>query len=117
MKNLENIGEFGLITRITKNFNQQLRRTILPLGDDCAVYSGSASKYQIVSTDALVENIHFKFSTISPEQLGQKAIAVNISDIAAMGGIPTRVLITLGVSKKVCNSLNCFKIISREDTI
>ena len=104
MKNLKNIGEFGLITRITKNFNQQLRSTILPLGDDCAVYSGSASKYQIVSTDALVENIHFKFSTISPEQLGQKAIAVNISDIAAMGGIPTRVLITLGVSKTVSTS-------------
>ena len=104
MKNLKNIGEFGLITRITKNFNHQLGNTVLPLGDDCAVYSGVASKYQLVSTDALVENIHFKFSTISPEQLGQKAIAVNISDIAAMGGTPTRVLITLGISKKVSTS-------------
>ena len=104
MKNLKNLGEFGLITSITKNFKHQLGNTVLPLGDDCAVYSGNASKYQLVSTDALIENIHFKFSTISPEQLGQKAIAVNISDIAAMGGIPTRVLITLGVSKKVSSS-------------
>jgi len=104
MKNLKNIGEFGLIARITKNFTHQLGSTVLPLGDDCAGYSGSTSKYQLVSTDALVENIHFKFSTISPEQLGQKAIAVNISDIAAMGGTPTRVLITLGISKKVSTS-------------
>jgi len=104
MENLKNIGEFGLIARITKNFNHQIGNTVLPLGDDCAVYSGSTSKYQLVSTDALVENIHFKFSTTSPEQLGQKAIAVNISDIAAMGGTPTRVLITLGISKKVSTS-------------
>ena len=104
MENLKKIGEFGLIAHITKNFNHQLGNTVLPLGDDCAVYSGPASKYQLISTDALVENIHFKFSTISPEQLGQKVIAVNISDIAAMGGTPTRVLITLGISKKVSTS-------------
>ncbi|MBC8283865.1 MAG: thiamine-phosphate kinase [Nitrospinae bacterium] len=104
MAKLKNLGEFGLIDRLSKSFNHQLSDTVLPLGDDCAVYSGSPSKYQLVSTDALVENIHFKFSTISPEQLGQKAIAVNISDIAAMGGIPTRVLITLGISKKVSTS-------------
>ena len=101
MTNLKDLGEFGLIERLSKNFKHQANDTVLPLGDDCAVYSASASKYQLISTDALVENVHFKCSTISPEQLGQKAIAVNLSDIAAMGGIPTKVLITLGISKKI----------------
>ena len=101
MTNLKDLGEFGLIERLSKNFKHQANDTILPLGDDCAVYSASASKYQLISTDALVDNIHFKSSTIPPEQLGQKAIAVNLSDIAAMGGTPTRVLITLGISKKI----------------
>lgn len=98
---LKNPGEFGLIDRLCKNFNHQSVGTVLPLGDDCAAYSGSSSKRQLVSTDALVEGVHFKFSSISPEQLGQKAIAVNISDIAAMGGTPVRVLIALGISKNV----------------
>jgi thiamine-monophosphate kinase len=101
MKKIKDLGEFGLINRLSKNFKHHLNNTLLPLGDDCAAYSASSSNNQLVSTDALVENIHFKLSTISAEQLGKKAIAVNISDIAAMGGIPTRILITLGISKKI----------------
>lgn len=104
MANLKDLGEFSLIHRLSKKFKHQASGTVLPLGDDCAVYSTSSSKNQLISTDALVENIHFKFSTISPEQLGQKAIAVNLSDIAAMGGTPTRILITLGISKKISTS-------------
>ena len=101
MKKNKDLGEFGLINRLSRNFKHHLSNTLQPLGDDCAAYSASSSKNQLVSTDALVENIHFKLSTISAEQLGKKAIAVNISDIAAMGGIPTRILITLGISKKI----------------
>ncbi|MEK9629582.1 MAG: thiamine-phosphate kinase [Nitrospinota bacterium] len=104
MANLKDLGEFGLIKRLSKKFKHQAKGTILPLGDDCAAYSTNSSKNQLVSTDALVENIHFKLSTISPEQLGQKSIAVNVSDIAAMGGVPTRVLITLGISKNISTS-------------
>ena len=104
MKKIKDLGEFGLINRLSRNFKYHLRDTLLPLGDDCAAYSTSSSKNQLVSTDALVENIHFKLSTISAEQLGKKAIAVNISDIAAMGGIPTRILITLGISKKISST-------------
>ena len=104
MANLKDLGEFGLINRLSRKFKHQASDTVLPLGDDCAVYSANASKNQLVSTDALVENIHFNLSTISPEQLGQKAIAVNLSDIAAMGGTPTRVLITLGISNKISTS-------------
>ena len=102
MANLKSLGEFGLIDRLSRKFKHQAENTILQIGDDCAVYS--SSKNQLVSTDALVENIHFKVSAISPGQLGQKAIAVNLSDIAAMGGTPTRVLITLGISKKISTS-------------
>ena len=88
MANLKDLGEFGLIDRLSGKFKYQTSDTVLPLGDDCAVYSTSPSKYQLISTDALVENIHFKYSTTLPEQLGQKAIAVNLSDIAAMGEPP-----------------------------
>jgi thiamine-monophosphate kinase len=101
MKKIKDLGEFDLINRLSRNFKHHLSNTLLPLGDDCAAYSTGSSKNQLISTDALVENIHFKLSTISAEQLGKKAIAVNISDIAAMGGIPTRILITLGISKKI----------------
>ena len=102
MANVKSLGEFGLIDRLSRKFKHQAKNTVLKIGDDCAVYS--SSKNQLVSTDALVENIHFKLSTISPELLGKKAIAVNLSDIAAMGGVPTRVLITLGISKKISTS-------------
>ena len=102
MANLKGLGEFGLIDRLSKRFKHQTKDTVLPLGDDCAVYS--PSKTQMVTVDGLVENILFKLSVIPPELLGQKAIAVNLSDIAAMGGVPTRVLITLGISKKISTS-------------
>ena len=102
MANVKSLGEFSLIDRLSRKFKHQVENTVLQIGDDCAVYS--SSKNQLVSTDALVENIHFKLSTISPELLGKKAIAVNLSDIAAMGGVPTRILITLGISKKISTS-------------
>ena len=58
-----------------------------------------AGKYQLITTDALIENVHFKLSTTRPELLGRKALSVNISDIAAMGGTPHLALVTLGVPK------------------
>lgn len=69
------------------------------IGDDCAVYSGMAGKFQVISTDALIENVHFKRSTTPAKLLGRKALSVNISDIAAMGGTPHLALITLGIPK------------------
>ncbi|OGW14092.1 MAG: thiamine-phosphate kinase [Nitrospinae bacterium RIFCSPLOWO2_12_FULL_47_7] len=71
------------------------------IGDDCAVYTSTPGKYQIATTDALLETIHFDLLTTSPDQLGRKALAVNISDIAAMGGTPTLALITLGIPQKL----------------
>lgn len=98
---LRRLGEFGLIARLQSRLKYRSPQIIAGIGDDCAVYQGKAGKYQIVSSDTLMETVHFELSTTSPEQLGRKALAVNISDIAAMGGAPTLALISLGIPKKI----------------
>jgi thiamine-monophosphate kinase len=70
---------------------------IVDIGDDCAVLESSGKTWQLVSTDALVETVHFDLKSIRPEQLGRKSLAVNISDIAAMGGVPHTAVIALGI--------------------
>ena len=99
MSNLKKPGEFDLIDRFRSRLKFRSPRLKIGIGDDCAVYSGVAGKYQLICTDALIENVHFKLSTTSPELLGRKALSVNISDIAAMGGTPHLALITLGIPK------------------
>jgi len=88
-----------LIDRFRSRLKFRSPRIKIGIGDDCAVYKGAAGKYQIISTDALVENVHFKLSNTSPLLLGRKALSVNISDIAAMGGTPHLALVTLGIPK------------------
>lgn len=97
--NLKKPGEFDLIARFRSLLKVRSPRMKIGIGDDCAVYSTKAGKYQLISTDALIENVHFKLSTIPPKLLGRKALSVNISDIAAMGGTPHLALITLGIPK------------------
>jgi thiamine-monophosphate kinase len=92
-------GEFDLIDRFRSHLNFHSPRVKLGIGDDCAVYQGATGKYQIISTDALIENVHFKLSTTTPVLLGRKALSVNISDITAMGGVPYLALVTLGIPK------------------
>ena len=92
---LSRIGEFGLIERITRR-GPRLPSTVVGIGDDCAVLKSSVN-YQLVTTDALIENVHFKRKGSSFFALGQKALAANISDIAAMGGWPTHALVTIGL--------------------
>lgn len=95
---ISEIGEFGLINRISKDTVINPKNILLGIGDDCAAYYTSSNKIVLATCDMLVENIHFTLSTCSPRQLGRKAMAVNISDIAAMGGIPRQVLFSLGAS-------------------
>lgn len=84
---LDTVGEFGLIDLIQiPDFAPE--QLILGIGDDCAVLPFDGRQYQLVSCDLLVEDIHFVRSRISPRQLGYKAVAVNLSDVAAMGGTP-----------------------------
>ncbi|SFE90513.1 thiamine-phosphate kinase [Alteribacillus iranensis] len=67
------------------------------IGDDTAVYSSSDDFDELLCVDTLIEDIHFKKSTMAPEDIGHKALAVNISDIAAMGGIPTYYMVAIAV--------------------
>lgn len=98
---LNQLGEFGLISRFRSRLKHRSNKVVVGIGDDCAVFKGDAGNFQIVSTDILLEKIHFDLSLISPKQLGRKAMAVNISDIAAMGGRPTLALVSLGIPKNL----------------
>ena len=94
---LKQLGEFGLIDRIGARSKIQGSRLKLGIGDDCAVYPAGKGAYQLITTDALVEKVHFELAWTKPQWLGRKAMSVNISDIAAMGGIPKYAVITLGI--------------------
>jgi thiamine-monophosphate kinase len=87
------VGEFGLIRRVTAGRTQP-PTTLLGPGDDAAVVAAPDGRV-VVSTDVLVEGVHFRLDWSSPEQVGRKAAAVNLADIAAMGALPTALLIGL----------------------
>ncbi len=88
-------GEFELIERLVKGL-RMTRRTILGPGDDCAILAPSR-RTQLFTIDSMVEGVHFRLEWGPPEKLGAKSLAVNLSDIAAMGGTPTACVINLAV--------------------
>ncbi|MEX0928620.1 MAG: thiamine-phosphate kinase [Balneolales bacterium] len=83
---LKELGEFGLIDQIKKRFEEDYTESVTGIGDDCAVIPKNERELSLVTCDTLIEDIHFKMDKIEPENLGYKSLAVNISDIAAMGG-------------------------------
>ncbi len=93
------LGEFQLIQRVqTRQSSVADDRVIVGIGDDCAVLAqGSREKYLMVTTDMLVDGVHFTSLYSSFRQIGQKAMLVNISDIAAMGGSPTFAFLSLAL--------------------
>lgn len=91
---MTSLGEFGLIARLIRG-RIQPASTLLGPGDDAAVVAAPDSRV-VVSTDMLVEGVHFRLDWSSPEQVGRKAAAVNIADVVAMGAMPTALLIGLG---------------------
>ncbi len=93
---LQEIGEFGLINRIRKWMTVTDSALLQGIGDDVAVIE-IRNKILLATTDILIEGIHFDRSWIDPFRLGKKALIVNLSDIAAMGGIPKYFLISLGL--------------------
>lgn len=98
---LKKVGEFGLIELIKKKVYQRNKRTLVTIGDDAAVIKSSSSKYLILTTDTLLEKVHFDLSYFSFRNLGHRALAANLSDIAAMGGLPVTALVTLGLPSYV----------------
>jgi len=88
-------GEFELIERLVKGLRIS-RKTILGPGDDCAILAPSKAP-QLFTIDSMLEGVHFRCGWGPPEKLGAKALAVNLSDIAAMGGTPTACVINLAV--------------------
>lgn len=96
---LQHIGEFGFIERIRKQIKNQNKNLIYGIGDDAAVIKYNKTEYLLATTDSLLENIHFSLKTTPAKNIGKKAILVNISDIIAMGGIPTYVLVSVGLPK------------------
>jgi len=97
---LSTLGEFGLIERINQQFVPILPQTIKGIGDDAAVIDTHTDEYLLVSTDMLVEGIHFDLSYSPLKHLGYKAVAVNVSDIAAMNGIPRQITVSIGLSNR-----------------
>ena len=96
---LEEIGEFGLIKQLTQNIELK-NNTIKGVGDDAAVINPTAGKVTLVSTDLLLEGIHFDLSYFPLKHLGYKAVSVNASDIYAMNGTPKQITVSVGMSSK-----------------
>jgi thiamine-monophosphate kinase len=97
--NIEALGEFGLINHLTKNIQLVQKSTIKGVGDDAAVLDFEG-KRMLVSTDMLLEGIHFDLAYTPLKHLGYKAIQVNLSDIYAMNGTATQVTVSIGMSSK-----------------
>tara|TARA_B100001758_G_scaffold247961_1_gene269257 strand:+ start:15206 stop:16261 length:1056 start_codon:yes stop_codon:yes gene_type:complete len=99
MTSIESLGEFGLIDRLTSGITTKNSSTIKGVGDDAAVID-NGDKYQLVSTDLLVEGVHFDLAYTPLKHLGYKAIAVNVSDICAMNGEAKQITIGLALSNR-----------------
>jgi thiamine-monophosphate kinase len=92
-------GEFGLIKHLTKDLKTVQASTKKAVGDDCAVMD-FGSKKVLMTTDMLLEGIHFNLEYVPLKHLGYKAAVVNFSDIYAMNGTPTQITVSLGISKR-----------------
>ena len=93
-KAVADVGEFDLIRRVTHG-RRQPTSTLLGPGDDAAVVAASDGRV-VATTDVLVEGVHFRLDWSTPDQVGRKAVAVNLADIAAMGAVPTALLVGFG---------------------
>jgi len=97
---LSKLGEFGLIDHLTSGFKTSLPTTEVGIGDDAAVISISKDESLLISTDMLVEGVHFNLMYMPLKHLGYKAVAVNVSDICAMNGIAEQITVSIAVSSR-----------------
>ena len=96
---LSQYGEFGLIEHLTQEIELKNASSVLGVGDDAAIVDVQ-NRYQVISTDLLVEGIHFDMHYTPLKHLGYKAIASNLSDIAAMNAAPEQVLVSIAISSR-----------------
>lgn len=96
---LSQLGEFGLIEHLTKNFTISQESTLKGIGDDAAVLNFGDKKV-VISTDLLVEGVHFDLAYMPLKHLGYKAVVANVSDICAMNATPTQITVSIAVSNR-----------------
>src|SRR5262249_13224397 len=94
---MKQMGEFELIERLCRGLPYG-RRTLLGPGDDCAIIAPMRGA-QLFTIDSMVEGVHFDLKWLSASQLGSRSLVVNLSDIAAMGGVPRACVVNLGIRK------------------
>jgi thiamine-monophosphate kinase len=96
---IADLGEFGLIDHLTKNIEIQNASTILGVGDDGAVID-HYGRQTVITTDLLLEGVHFDLAYTPLKHLGYKSVVVNLSDVYAMNAIPTHITLSLGISNR-----------------
>lgn len=96
---LSELGEFGLIDHLTQHFKPQRSSSIKSIGDDAAILDFKENQ-TLVSTDLLIEGVHFDLSYVPLKHLGYKAVMVNLSDIYAMNAEPTQITVSIAVSNR-----------------
>ena len=99
---ISELGEFDLIERLAKNISTKNATTIKGIGDDCAILSPTEGLRTVVTTDLLMEGVHFDLTYVPLRHLGYKSIMVNLSDIFAMNAQPRQVTVSLAISSKFC---------------
>ncbi|MBL7759013.1 MAG: thiamine-monophosphate kinase, partial [Chitinophagaceae bacterium] len=96
---INSLGEFGLIDHLTRNIELQNASSLLGVGDDAAVID-HFGKQTVISTDLLLEGVHFDLMYTPLKHLGYKSVIVNLSDIYAMNAIPTQITLSVGISNR-----------------
>ncbi|MDQ6779680.1 MAG: thiamine-phosphate kinase [Candidatus Eremiobacteraeota bacterium] len=97
----QRFSEDDFVAAIARAIGQQPRRLRVGIGDDAAVWKARRSHLSLISTDALTDGVHFRAERSTPQALGHKALAQNLSDIAAMGGSPVLVVVAMGITAVV----------------
>ncbi len=93
---MRSVGEFEFIESVKKRLPGP-KSSVLGIGDDCAVLEFTADKYLLVTADMLIQDVHFDLAKVSPFKVGRKALAVSLSDVAAMAGIPKYYVVSIAV--------------------
>lgn len=96
---ISSLGEFGLIDHLTKNIELQNASSVLGVGDDAAVID-HFGKQTVITTDLLLEGVHFDLVYTPLKHLGYKSVIVNLSDVYAMNAIPTQIIMSIGISNR-----------------